>query len=419
MSLKKELEALGCEALLVLARSARDTDLAPFVGDVHLHSAFLIARPGAPAQLGFLSPMEREEAAATGLRLLTPEQLEVGRHARRGSSEEELVAEVVATGLSLAEVPPGRIAIGGFPAAGVVHAVAQRLATEGFQLVSGRSVLRRLRKCKSPTHLDQIRRAAAGVEKALRSVAALLAAATVREQELWFEGERLRVGRVRGQVAMELAASGLDQPEGNIVAPGAQGGVPHTAGDDVSVLRPGESLIVDLYPRAGLFADCTRTFCVGEPPTALRVAHDLVLKALRQAHRSCRPGRTGWELQTETCDFFSASGYPTPLHQPGTERGYVHGLGHGVGFELHELPTFREVATSEGTIEVGDVLTLEPGLYEPHPAEGVGFGVRLEDTVLVGADGVSVLTELPYDLDPRRWLVDDERSGTGFDELGE
>ena len=82
-------------------------------------------------------------------------------------------------------------------------------------------------------------------------------------------------------------------------------------------------------------------------------------------------------------------------------RGYVHGLGHGVGYELHELPSFRRSAgDAEGTFETGDLFTLEPGLYDP---EG-GWGVRLEDLCRLAPAGVENLTPAPYALDPRAWI---------------
>ena len=101
------------------------------------------------------------------------------------------------------------------------------------------------------------------------------------------------------------------------------------------------------------------------------------------------------------CEAFTARGYATPLSEPGTLQGYVHGLGHGVGFELHESPSFKRHAEEEGRLEIGDVLTLEPGLYDPDPA--TGFGIRLEDLVHLD-EAPENLTPLPYDLDPRAWV---------------
>ena len=103
------------------------------------------------------------------------------------------------------------------------------------------------------------------------------------------------------------------------------------------------------------------------------------------------------DLQLEVCSHLAAAGYPTPLGQPGTLTGYVHNLGHGVGYELHELPIFRQAAGAEGVLATGDVFTLEPGLYDP----GAGYGVRIEDLFHLGADGLEILTPLPHDLDPR------------------
>jgi len=157
--------------------------------------------------------------------------------------------------------------------------------------------------------------------------------------------------------------------------------------------------VIDLYPRGRLFADCTRTFCVGEPKEAFVRGHQAVRQALLLAHRLARPGVRGWDIQEAVCAHLGDAGYPTPISEPGTTRGYVHNLGHGVGFELHEFPTFKKASGGEGVLREGDVFTLEPGLYEPED----GWGVRLEDLVYLGPDGLENLTPLPYDLDPKAW----------------
>ena len=397
------LEERGCEALLVLARSSQDPDLAPFVGDVHLGECQLVVPRGGPARLAYLTPMEREEAASTGLPLITPEQLDMARWQNEAAEPDVLMAWVAEKSLELAGVPPGRVALAGHGQAGVIQAAFSFLARKGWTWVAGNPLVLAARKSKSAGELAGIRAAAGGVSAALRRVASRLAAATVRDGELWLEGERLTVARLRSEVGQVLAGHGLEQPKGNILAPGEEGGVPHSTGTPERVLRTGESLIVDLFPRSterGLFADCTRTFCVGEPSPGLRRAHALVLAALERAHLRARPGVRGWDLQEEVCGLFDAEGFPTPISAPGTTRGYVHNLGHGVGFDLHEQPIFRKAAGAEGVLRQGDVFTLEPGLYEP---EAEGFGVRLENLVHLGPEGLENLTPLPYDLDPRAW----------------
>jgi Xaa-Pro aminopeptidase len=124
-----------------------------------------------------------------------------------------------------------------------------------------------------------------------------------------------------------------------------------------------------------------------------------VLAALALAREMAAPMARGWDLQAAVCRQFESAGYATPLNHPGTQTGYVHNLGHGVGYELHELPVFRHVAGAEGVLAPGDVFTLEPGLYDP----AGGYGVRLEDLFHLGAGGAEILTPLPYDLDPRAW----------------
>ncbi|HEX9668878.1 MAG TPA: hypothetical protein VGC93_05280, partial [Thermoanaerobaculia bacterium] len=220
--LRDGLARLGCAALLVVARSARDPDLAPFVGPVHLGQSFLIAAPDGPPRLGFLTPMEREEAAATGLPLLEPGALEVHRLLDEGLPPAPFLAAVLARGLALAGLrPPGRLALAGHGPAGVLHEVCARLGERGWTFAAGNGLVLGLRKRKRDWELEEMRRVAAGTAAALRAVAALLAAAAERDGELRLGGEPLTAGRLRAEAARTLAGwpgGALEQPEGNIVA---------------------------------------------------------------------------------------------------------------------------------------------------------------------------------------------------------
>jgi len=383
------LERAGVDTLVVLAESASEPDIVPFVGDVHLGECFVIVTSDNRSALGYFTEMEREEAARTGLELIGPSEIGV----------ELLGASVLAAAEKL-QIAAGPVALAGGAPAGDVLELSRALAADGWTLVSGTAMGASIRKTKREEHHSEIRRVAGGLCDAFRAVARLLASAEMSSEGLRAAGEPITAGRIRSEVARVFARYRLDQPHGNIVSMGADAGVPHTAGADERQLQAGESLIVDLYPKGWLFADCTRTFCVGEPSQQLAEAHALVLGALEEAHSGAVVGATGWELQKRTCDTFAADGYSTPLHHP-AETGYVHGLGHGVGFALHEQPSFRAETGSAGTLESGDVFTLEPGLYDPTP--NGAFGVRLEDTVILGDDGLENLTQLPYALDPRAW----------------
>ncbi len=395
------LEELEAKALVVLSATGEDPERAFFVHPAKLGEALVIVRAGEPPRLGYLTPMERDEAAATGLDLLSPEDLDVARWSRDAPRPGAFNANVLSQALQRCGVAPGRVALAGRLPFGLAHEVLSRLAEEGWTFVSASEGLLEIRRQKTETELAEIRRVAGFTCEALRSVAHCLAAASVRAGELWLEGERLTVARLKAEVARILAAAGLEQPRGNIVAPGGEGGVPHSSGTPARVLRAGETLVVDLFPRGGLFADCTRTFCVGEPPERVAAAFAAVHEVLEAAHAAARPGVCGWGLQEATCAAFTLRGYPTPLSHPGTLSGYVHGLGHGVGFELHEQPSFKRHAEKAGTLATGDVFTLEPGLYDPDPA--TGFGIRLEDLFFLAEGGAENLTPLPYTMDPRTW----------------
>lgn len=346
--------------------------------------------------------MERDEATRTGLPLLRPEELDLRAIRARTTDDAGYWTEWLRSGLEAAGLSEGRLAVAGRGPLSELYQACAALAGDGLEIAAGSEVVRLARKAKGGDQLRAIRVAAAGVAAALTRVAELLAGCAIADDgSLVLAGRPLTAGRLRGEIAELLARRGLEQPEGNIVAAGSDAGVPHTVGSDDRVLAAGESLIVDLFPRSELFADCTRTFCVGEPPARLEEAHAAVEAALRLAHARLAVGGRGWDLQLAVCEQFAALGYPTPLDDPNGVRGYVHNLGHGVGYEIHEYPSFAREAGAEGLLEAGDVLTLEPGLYD----QEAGYGVRLEDLCVLGPEGPENLTDLPYALDPRTWQV--------------
>jgi Xaa-Pro aminopeptidase len=139
----------------------------------------------------------------------------------------------------------------------------------------------------------------------------------------------------------------------------------------------------------------TRTFVVGPVSEELADYHRLCLEALERATSAIRPGITGRELHTLASKVFEQGGHPTQLSKrPGEVLldGFFHGLGHGVGLEVHEEP---QLDLSGGELVAGDVVAVEPGCYR----QGYG-GVRLENLVLVTEDGCEVLTDYPYELAP-------------------
>ncbi|MGL6280384.1 MAG: M24 family metallopeptidase, partial [Gaiella sp.] len=163
-------------------------------------------------------------------------------------------------------------------------------------------------------------------------------------------------------------------------------------------IATGSPVVFDLWPRdrvSGCFADMTRTVVAGEPTDEVRAWHRLTRTALEAARERVRAGSPCQDVYDVVCDVYEAEGYPTQRTKaPGEPLadGFFHGLGHGVGLEVHEPPYLFRMPYGE--LLEGDVLTLEPGLYR----KGVG-GVRIEDLVLVTADGCETLTDAFYDLE--------------------
>ena len=175
--------------------------------------------------------------------------------------------------------------------------------------------------------------------------------------------------------------------------------MPHNRGNDAEPLRAGQPVIVDIFPGeagGGYHSDFTRTFCMGAAPEPLKRLYDDCHAAFRTVMDSLKVGEACRSYQEKTCDVFEARGHATVRSHQGTEEGYVHGLGHGVGLAVHEAPRLGGPASNTQTLEPGMVVTVEPGLYYPSR----GLGVRIEDLVVMRPDGgYDNLTPAPYDLE--------------------
>jgi len=274
--------------------------------------------------------------------------------------------------------------------------VADLLRADGLELRIDAELFDDRRRVKNEDELAGIRRAQRAAEAGMDAVRDLLRRATSNGGALEVDGEPLTSERVKLAIGAAFVAHGTSAEE-FIVSHGPQSAIGHHMGS--GQLREGEPIVVDLWPReaeSACYADMTRTFVVGDVPAEIADWHRLVLEALERAVGEVREGASGRAIYDGTCDVFEAAGQPTGRSkQAGAplEEGFFHGLGHGVGLEVHEQPNLG--LTSKDTLRAGDVVTIEPGLYRP----GVG-GVRLEDLVLVTADGRENLTRYPYDLAP-------------------
>jgi Xaa-Pro aminopeptidase len=273
--------------------------------------------------------------------------------------------------------------------------LADRLRANGTQLNVDRDLFLQRRRVKTDAELAGIRRAQKGADEAMGAARELLRRAQPKDGSVVLDGEPLTCERLKLEILRVFGEHGLAADE-FIVSHGPQSAVGHDMGSGPIALD--EPIVIDLWPRdreSMCYADMTRTFVVGTPSDELREYHRLVYGALQRSLESVRAGVEGRAVFTEVCELFQEAGYPTQLSkQPGEvlDSGFYHGLGHGVGLEVHEQPW---LGRAPGSLVAGDVVTLEPGLYR----HGYG-GCRLEDLALVTDDGCENLTDFPYDLEP-------------------
>jgi Xaa-Pro aminopeptidase len=277
-------------------------------------------------------------------------------------------------------------------------ALADRLREDGIEVVVDDAEFERRRRAKNELEVAGVRRAQAAATGAMGVAAALLRSATDVDGVLHVDEEPLTAERVRGAMREHAAAQGCPMPGDVIVAAGAAGASGHDPGS--GPLPSGSPIVIDIWPQdepSSCWADMTRTFVAGIPPADDVVEmHRLCLEALENVKAAARPGVTGNELYGIACDVFEAAGHPTQRSKAEGETlrdGFYHSLGHGVGLEVHEYPSLGR--SGNEPLVPGDVVAVEPGTYR----HGYG-GVRLEDLLLITAEGCEVLADFPYELEP-------------------
>jgi Xaa-Pro aminopeptidase len=259
----------------------------------------------------------------------------------------------------------------GFEAAAVTYKTYQKVAEAGaVELVPMGEVIERLRWVKDAEELSLIEQAQELTDHAYDvATTKLLEGMTEKEMALELE-----------QAMRQAGADGMAFD--SIVAFGENAAEPHHR-PGRRVLSAGDIIKFDFgCVVEGYHSDMTRTVAFGEPPRELVEAHELVLRAHKTGVEALRPGVTAGMADKAARDVIREAGY-------GDRFG--HSLGHGVGLEIHEGPGLRRDSTD--VIPEGAVVTVEPGVYLP----GVG-GVRIEDMVVVEADGARPLPRSPHEL---------------------
>jgi Xaa-Pro aminopeptidase len=343
---------------------------------------------GRRAVLASSFELERIKAAAPGVEAFAPDHFGAHELLTGGMSFDETELEVAVRCCNELGVTSGSVPWS-FPLE-----LADHLRAHGIDIYADRQLFDERRRRKNASEIAGLRRAQKACEAALDVARDMLRRAEPNGV-LTLGGEPLTSERIKLEIERVFSEHGVVGDE-FIVSHGAQTAVGHEMGS--GALRPNEPIVFDLFPRdreTGVYSDMTRTYVVGEPGDEVREYHRLVREALERTTAAARPGVNGRELMQLACDLFNEHGYKTQLHkEPGEvlDSGFFHGLGHGVGLEVHEKPALSRAGDD---LVPGDVITLEPGLYRA----GYG-GVRLEDILIVTEDGAEVVTDYPYDLAP-------------------
>jgi Xaa-Pro aminopeptidase len=287
---------------------------------------------------------------------------EVGEEWERPEAERELVPQIAAR-------MRGRV---GFEDAKLSVRQLARLEAavgEDIDFVPAGDLVEQLRAAKDPEEVERIAAAAELTDGVYRwALEQGLAGRTERDLA------RACEARIR-----ELGAEPSFPP---IVAAGENGALPHAEPGDRQI-GAGELVVFDMGSLLdGYCSDCTRTFATGEPGDEAGEVYDLVLAAQLAGLAAIRAGASGKEVDAVPREMIAEAGHG---------EHFGHGLGHGVGLEVHEAP--RLATTSEDELREGNVVTVEPGIYIPGR-----FGVRIEDLVVLGADGYRNLSGLPKEL---------------------
>lgn len=393
------MERRGFDALMIFGHAAENYPLKYITSGAHIGEGYVIKKRSEEPVL-IVGPMERDEAAKSGLRVETYNDYDYYTLLKEKRSPFEALMHMLARMFERHEVR-GTVAFYGLADPGRSYMMLTRLASmvEGVTITgeTETSIFDEAFSTKDTRELEALHSVAERANQVMSGAIAFIQRHPVQDHHLLkSDGSPLTIGDVKRYIRASLIDHRLEDPEGTIFAMGRDAGVPHSRGEEDQPLELGQPIVFDLFPReigGGYFHDMTRTFCLGYAPPEVRHAYDQVMLAFNHVMSELAVGEKTGRYQDLTCDIFEEMGHPTLRTHPTTTEGYVHGLGHGISLQIHSRPRLH--FNAQETIRPGQVFTVEPGLYYPDR----GFGVRIEDTIYVDEQGqFHSLTTYPKDL---------------------
>lgn len=389
--MKSDLDRLmqerGFDAIVVKGQAAENPALLYLTNRAHVSGGIIIKKRGEPPVL-LCNPMEREEAAKSGLKTLTYNDFDLYKLVAELGSGYEATLRMYAGIFERFNIT-GKVSFYGLGDPGQSYVMLSQLNdTLSNATITGeaeRTLFDEAYATKDADELATIKSVAGRANVVMGEVVDFLRGRSVADDRLMKEdGSPLTVGDVKRFIQERLMLVGLEEGDPSIFAIGRDAGIPHSRGESDDHLELGESIIFDLFPRergGGYFHDMTRTFCLGHAPPEVNRVYDEVMAAFEAVVAALEIGQPCKKYHDMVCDFFEARGYPTIKSNPGTTDGFNHSLGHGTGLQIHSDPRLSGI--SKDVFEPGQVFTIEPGLYFPEK----GFGVRIEDSFYIDENG--------------------------------
>ncbi|HOW90862.1 MAG TPA: M24 family metallopeptidase [Anaerolineaceae bacterium] len=392
------------DVLFITGAAQHNPVMIYFVGTAHVSDAFLIKKRGHDPVL-FHYPMEREEAAKSGLPLMSLSKYPISELLKDcGGNYLDAMVLRLKKMLEDLGIRSGRVAIYGKDEIGPVYAMVSGLEKmmPGIQMTGfvRDEILSNAMMTKEANEIEHIREMGRITTAVVGKTADYITGHKSHQDTVVHkDGSPVTIGEVKNLINLWLAEFGVENPEGTIFAIGRDAGIPHSVGTPSDPLKLGQTIVYDIYPceaGGGYFYDFTRTWSLGYATDEVQALYDQVKQVYDTLVRELQVNAPFSRYQERTCELFEAMGHPTIRTNPITEVGYVHSLGHGIGLKVHEKPWSSTVnSLPTDILAPGAAFTLEPGLYYPDR----GMGVRIEDSYVVTPDGrFEVLADFPKEL---------------------
>lgn len=414
--MKSDIDALmkdrKLNAIVVFGNAEHNPPMTYMTGGGHVSHAILIKKHGEDAVL-FCNDMERDEAAKSGLKLVSFSKYD-GVALYKKAEGNGTLAGAMRTEMMFKELglTSGRVGIYGTYDLSAVFGMLSHLqklmpAIEFVGEPREDSLFMRAMETKDEAEVERIRRMGKVTTSVVARVREYLTSRDVNADEVLLneEGKPLTVGEVHSKIRLWVAEHGAELPSGFIFAIGRDAGVPHSAGTPTDLMKLGQTIVFDIYPAeagGGYYYDFTRTWSLGYATPEAQEIYDQVKEIFDTLNDNFDLNVPFRNYNVMTCEYYESKGHQTPLNTKAPVEGYVHSLGHGVGLNIHERPFSGLTAGEDERLRPGVVITSEPGLYYPEK----GMGVRIEDTLWVRPDGkMETLVDYPYDfvLPMKKW----------------